>query len=843
MEPLHRVQRMARRLRRAGRAELHAAWRRAPVRTNVVLYESFSGNGVLCNPEALCRQLLADPEFAHLEHVWAVNDPGSPDLPADLRAHRRVRFLAHRSSAYSRYLATAGYLVNNATFPPEFSKRPGQVYINTWHGTPLKKMGYAIDGGAAATRNIVRNFLAADYLLSSGPFMTEQMYACDYRLRNLFTGKIIEEGLPRTDRQFAPGAREEALTRLRTSGLALDAERLVVYAPTWKGESFYRPQDSSADVAAALAAIRAGLPPGWAAVAKVHQVVVDAAVESGNLADSLVPHHIPANVVLAAADVLVTDYSSIFMDYLPMDRPIVFYIPDRRDYEGSRGLYVPPEELPGPKPETPEDLTAAIARAVDPALHDPADAEARREWTRRFAPLDDGAVAQRVVDAVFRGSTDARVRDISSDGRERILVYLGTMKPNGITTSGLNLLANIDHDRYDVSAFYLYSAKPDQARSIAAIHPRVRHLPRTGGMNGSKVLHARRDRLQQRGLPAKVGQREALPAVSLFADEWTRTFGDARFDYIVDFSGYGPLWDFILLQGRAKAHSIWLHNDMYADARREVHGQQHLFKKLHSVFSTYRFFDNLVSVSQELAGVNSRMLAGYARPEAFTHAHNTIDFRRILDMAARPADDPTPREPDPAQPPPPPPYEFRPNAPGEVTFVTVGRLSTEKNHERLIRAFAKVHADHPHTRLIVLGDGPLADHLADVVAALSLQDSVELAGFQANPFRIMAACDCFVLSSDHEGQPMVILEALTLGLPVVITDFSSSGGALPDATGLIVSRSVDGLVDGMRNFLDGRVPSPAFDPAEYNRTAMGEFYRAIGAEADPRRPSPDGGGR
>lgn len=826
MNPLGRVGRVTRRMRRASRAEIHAMWRRSPIRSNVVLYEAFSGNGVLCNPEAIFRYLVEHPDFTHLRHVWAVNDPKSADLPAEYRSHPRVSFVARRSRAYSRYLATAGYLFNNATFPTEFSKRPGQVYVNTWHGTPLKKMGYAMADGAVGTRNIIRNFVAADYLLSSSPFMTEQMYARDYRLRNIFNGRIIEEGLPRTDLQYAPGARSEALARLRAAGLQ-PAEKIAVYAPTWKGESFYRPEDSSAEVARAVAAMAESLGPDWTVLAKVHQVVYNAAAASGNLAGHLVPNSIPTNLVLAAADVLVTDYSSIFMDYLPLDRPILFYIPDRKEYEESRGLYEPPGDLPGAKAETLDQLSEAIGRLAR-GEEDRGDAAARRDWAARYAPHDDGCVTQRVVDAVFRGAKDLRSIDISSDGRERILVYLGTMKPNGITTSGLNLLANIDYDRYDVSAFYLFSSKEEQARNIAAIDHRVRHFPRIGGMNGSKLLHARRDRLQKAGLPGKVADRTDVPAATLFAEEWARCFGDSRFDYVVDFSGYGPLWDFILLQSEAKARSIWLHNDMYADARREVHGERHLFKKLHSVFSTYRFFDNLVSVSEELARVNSRTLKEFAAPGSFTYAHNTIDFERILRMAAEPPEAPA----EPGD------WQWRESRPDETTFVTVGRLSTEKNHERLIRAFAKVHADHPDSRLIVLGAGPLADQLADVVASLSLGDAVELAGFQPNPYRVMAGADCFVLSSDHEGQPMVILEALTLGLPVVTTDFSSSRGAMPQGTGLIVPRSVEGLVGGMNAFFAGDVPSPGFDPADYNRSAMAEFYRAIGAQSDEAR-TPD----
>ena len=431
---------------------------------------------------------------------------------------------------------------------------------------------------------------------------------------------------------------------------------------------------------------------------------------------------------------------------------------------------------------------------------------------------------------------------MSRDSRERMLIYLGSMKSNGITTSALNLLSNLDHDRFDVSVFYTFTGRGDQAANIAAVDPRVRHLPRIGGMNGSKFRHLRREQIARNGLPESVRDAESLPIVGLFHDEWIRCFGDAEFDYIIDFSGYGPLWDFILLQGKAPNKSIWLHNDMYADARREVHGKQHLFKKLHSVFTTYRFFDHLVSVSAELAKVNSRTLASYAPQDSFTFAANTIDYQRIRDMAVQSED-----------------QDYRPpkrsdatvdevgdlgevadgltdgsndwtwsDAPGVTTFVTAGRLSTEKNHERLIRAFAKVHADHPRTRLILLGGGPLEEHLKSVIDELSLSDSVELAGFQTNPYRPMSRCDCFVLPSDHEGQPMVILEALTLGLPVIATEFSSVRGAIPPGCGIIVPRTVDGVEQGLREFLGGRIPPPTFDPELYNADAMRQFYDAIG---------------
>jgi CDP-glycerol glycerophosphotransferase len=275
--------------------------------------------------------------------------------------------------------------------------------------------------------------------------------------------------------------------------------------------------------------------------------------------------------------------------------------------------------------------------------------------------------------------------------------------------------------------------------------------------------------------------------------------------------------------------------------------------------------------------VNAKRLAGVAPAEKFTFARNTINFERVLHQAygaptqhaVQTANDTTrpDNQPDPdgltpvsadeltnsfdpldlpeavtqlmayhgiddvrdeverrstvAQ--------LLPPAPGVKTFITVGRLSPEKNHGRLLRAFDLVHQEDPMTRLVILGDGPLRDQLSRQIENLGLTAAVSLPGHLPNPCVIVANADCFVLSSDYEGQPMVLLEALILGRPIVTTSFGSVKGALPPGYGRVVERSVEALAGGMRDFLRGKVRGRPFDYAEYNRAATREFYAAIGA--------------
>jgi CDP-glycerol glycerophosphotransferase len=122
-------------------------------------------------------------------------------------------------------------------------------------------------------------------------------------------------------------------------------------------------------------------------------------------------------------------------------------------------------------------------------------------------------------------------------------------------------------------------------------------------------------------------------------------------------------------------------------------------------------------------------------------------------------------------------------SPGTTTFITAGRLSPEKNHERLVRAFEIVHRETPATRLVIMGEGPLRPDLERLVDSLGLESVVTLAGHVPNPYYAMARSDCFVLSSNYEGLPMVLLEAMALGLAVVSTNFASVRDAVGRAQG------------------------------------------------------------
>lgn len=842
------VQRTRNSLRNAAKSRALVKALLAPIVPHSVVWESFAGNGALCNPEALFRALLDHPEYAHLRHTWVLNAAAEKSaFRREFEAHPRVSFVRHRSAAYYASLESSQYLVNNATFPPEYVKRPEQTYLNTWHGTPLKKMGYDMPAGADNARNVLRNFLSADYLLAENAFMTETMYLGAYRLRNIFRGAIVEEGYPRTDHMFGPDAGEYARTILRERGIETRGTRVLVYAPTWRGESFYSPTADLTQLRETLDALRASPAlRDWVVLLKVHQAVADQVADEPEIADALIPNEVPANEALALADLLVSDFSSIFVDYLATGRPIAFHIPDIAGYSEQRGLYLTPGELPGPVSVDTAGLVSSVEAILGSSL-----AAAYPEESARYAALaeaytsrDDGGASARVIDVVF-GKKEAghTVHRNLTDGRVSLMLYAGGLITNGITSSLLNLLEALDPQVYDVSVLYYRHSNGDRRANAAKIPAHVRHIIRDPGFLQYALQGSMRT-LSFLAPEAQAGERAAQDAdAGLWHHEWRRLFGESHFDAVVDFSGYAAYWTRILAHGTGRHLAVWLHNDLEADAQRTVDGAKPHLQNLSNVFKLYPAFDTLVSVSPDLREVNARKLARYASPEAFVSARNAIDGSRVLTGAGRAhvgavvdldgsdlqgaiaalseaysveavlAEAQRRVALGPSR------------AGGGRTFVTVGRLSPEKNHARLLDAFAEVAREDPGSRLIVIGNGPLQGALQAQAGTLGISELVTFTGRLSNPYATMAEADCFVMSSDYEGQPIVILEARVLGLPVVTTRFDSAPSAMEGSGGLIVERSVSALAGGMRAFVRGEVRAEPFDYEAYNATIIEEFTR------------------
>jgi len=765
----------------------------APLQSGHVLYESFHGKSFNCSPAAICLALLDDPAYAHLTHIWAVNDPAV--LPEDLRARENVTWVLRRTPAYGDALATAGTIITNTTLEPFFARREGQVYANTWHGVPLKRM-FRFEGTKITRHaNSQRNFLQASHLLMPNAYTADAlMRSAD--VDDATRHKVINTGAPRVDLTLSPD-RDALRAQL---GIAPECQVIMV-APTWRGSIGHGTSDTP-EIDALLARLNELDPARYTTFVQMHDFV--AAPNTGARA---LPAGLTTNQFLAVVDILITDYSSIMFDFFATGRQVVLFVYDYDRYIATRGLIADLDTLPAP---TCHHVGAAMD-AVSAGVRSDADPRFAAARDLYFG-LDDGQATARAIAAVF-GTAPVP----TTPTRPRIVIFGGAWKNNGITSSMTNLLdalGQLEVDVYLVTSGVVIDQTQEYADNISRVHPDIHIIHRTGGMNLTSEERGLLDGFYASNAFSSADQEATLRM--LFARESRRMFGDMAFDVAIDFSGYARFWSMLIAATDAKRRVIYQHNDMLSEATIR-------FDILHGVFATYKYYDAVVSVSPATAALNAANLAQhYTSPDQITSVRNMIDPAHIMAAAADPLPDDLPL-PD-----------------GPTRFVSVGRMSAEKAQDRMIIALADLRARGHDAQLVLIGDGPLRATLAGVAARHGMTEHVIFAGHRSNPFAILARCDCFVLSSDYEGQPMVLLEALCLGLPIVATDIAGTRSVLDRDGGQLVDPSIAGVTAGMLDHLTEHAIAQPFDGTRYCTDVMQEFMdRVMDRALAPRAPAQD----
>ncbi|MFG3032950.1 CDP-glycerol glycerophosphotransferase family protein [Streptomyces sp. NPDC048253] len=380
------VSKLARALR-AGVLQAHYRVQlKLPLRADRAVFAAYWGRGHSCNPGAL---EAAFRTFApQVRTAWIARPEHRSAVPP---GPRHVR---PGTAAYWTALARSKYLVNNVNFDRRLVKRPGQVFVQTQHGTPLKHMGLDLQERPAAARDmdfaeLLRGVDKWDYVVSANRHTTltwERVYPGRY--------ETLEYGYPRND--VFQRATSADVARLRESlGIPRDTVALL-YAPTHR--DYRRVQRSHLD----LERVLRRLGPRFVILARAHYwQEAPAGRPVPGVID--VTDHPSVESLCLASDALVTDYSSLMFDYAGLDRPIVIHADDWEAYEAARGTYF---DLRGCPP-------GAVARSEDELVdifatghwRGSRSTQLRAAFRERFCPYDDGRAAERVVRRVVLGET------------------------------------------------------------------------------------------------------------------------------------------------------------------------------------------------------------------------------------------------------------------------------------------------------------------------------------------------------------------------------------------------------------------------------------------------------
>jgi CDP-glycerol glycerophosphotransferase len=350
----------------------------------------FSFRGLYAdNPRALYEALEAR-DTPGVTHTWLCTPATQGTFPPG------VTTALYGTPEARAALESADVVVANDCMSMAWDKQPDTTYLQTWHGTPLKRIHHDValvrPGYLDAPDRDVARW---DALLSPNPPSTD-------RLRGAFRyrGPVWETGYPRNDVLSSPD-RDAVRARVRARLGIPDGTTAVLYAPTWRDDLVLDGAGGrDFDLALDLADVTERLGGDHVVLVRLHNIVAGRLdLEPGAPVLDVSAEPDVAELYLAA-DVLVTDYSSVLFDFAVTGKPVLLFTYDLERYRDHlRGFYVDLAEIaPGPLLETSKELVDALLD-LDAVVAEHAEAAARFRDT--YCSLEDGHAADRVLDLLL----------------------------------------------------------------------------------------------------------------------------------------------------------------------------------------------------------------------------------------------------------------------------------------------------------------------------------------------------------------------------------------------------------------------------------------------------------
>ncbi len=704
-----------------------------------------------------------------------------------------VTIVRQGSHKYYRLLATVKYIFTDTSLPRAYVKREGQIFTNTWHGTPLKKMGKYNIAEKYSMGNVQRSLLFSDYLIFPNDYMRDKMLK-SYNIENLYKGTVLLEGYPRNsvffDKSGEEGIREK---------LGFEGKRVYVYMPTWKAENMGKTLEASLNkLRQNLKEIDSHLSSDEIFLLKLHPLVAANADVSGFEHIKAFPSEFESYEVLSACDVLVTDYSSVFFDFASSGKKIVLYTPDESDYETERGFYFPLSELPFPSVKTAEELARELS---SPKNYDDS------EFVKRFCTYDRKDAPKAILSKILKGEDACKTYEIPKSDKPKVLFYCGALLQNGLTAAFKNILGLIDLNERDYYIAIKQSAFKNHPERLEIL-PEELSLYSMASNLSCTFLEALAFTLYYR--KNKTGKFINHYVNRALERDFKKHFTGFDMDYVINFSGYDKY--VIALLQRFNAHrTIFVHSDMQKEI--SLRSNQHN----PTLSAAYKGYDKVAVVTEAMRKPTVKISG---REDNIVVVGNSFDADRIKANSKKAIE-----------------YDFDTresihhpsgiegilNEDG-TKIISIGRFSAEKQHIMLIDAFEEYNRENPESYLIIIGGGgELYAKTVRYANSKPCSKNIAILYSVSNPMPILKRCDLFVLSSQYEALGLVLFEADALGVPSICAKSDGPAEILNRYGGNIVENSKEGLVEGMRAFSRGEVKPMNIDFKKYNEVSVSQF--------------------
>lgn len=770
------------------------------IRENDILIQCYSGTGISCNPFYILERLCTMPQYSGMNIYVAVNNQVYDEIKDYMLACKYdVTVVKMHSKKYCKVLAQSKYLINNVTFPTYFIKNEKQIYLNTWHGTPLKALGKAMTEEMHTIGNVQRNFLMSDYILAPNQF-TLDIIRRDYMLDNLYKGSYLLCGYPRNHIFYDIDRQKQIRNKLE-----LDDKKIIVYMPTWRGSHAVRKdQDQYIYIMHMLLEMEKNISDDTLVFVKEHNMSTFKIDFSGFEKIRAFPENMETYEFLCIADCLITDYSSVMFDFANTGRKIILYAYDQKEYLKDRGMYMDFDQLPFTIVYTTLDL-----------INEVNNLDYTSDYRENIFPLikyDQKNTIDNILNLMITGQNE-KLQVISGDvynnHKENVLIFTGSLLRNGITTALKGVLNNVDKEERNYILTF----------TRRAVAPNRHTIPELGDFQFISVMGQKNFRLSE-VLPYFLYFRLNIcnkyiekKLKSIFSRESRRIYPNIQFKYLIHYTGYERQY-MNLFRFMDGIRIVYVHNNLMEEYKNR--GNIHL----PTVRACYKEFEEIViireSMKKELIGKFDNM----SEKVHIAHNFNNYDDIIIKSNSSIAFDENTESNIELDK------LEQILYDKENTVFINIARFSVEKGLDNLVSAFNSYYLEgNTKSYLIIIGGhGKSYLELLDQVNSCQARENIIIIKSLSNPYPILKCSDVFILSSHYEGLPMVIMEALILKKPVISTNITGPREFLEQGYGFLVEDSVDGLIKGMEAFKkNGLSFLKTFDYVEFNKIANEEF--------------------
>lgn len=370
------------------------------VNDKLIVFASFNGRSYCDSPKAIYNYLINSNEFSDYNFVWAFKNVEKHKF---LEENKNTKVINIKSNEFLKILGQAKYWIFNFKILDYIFPKNNQVFVQCWHGTPLKRLGCDLEHFNNAMNSIseIRKRYEIEaskfsYFLSPSDFATDKfMTAWNIQNKDI----MLQEGYPRND--FLINCTEENKKLIREKlNLSNINKKIILYAPTYRDNQHTAGIGYTYETEVDFEKLRKELSDDYIILFRAHWLVAqnfDFEKYKDFVID--VSNHDDINELYVIADMLITDYSSVFFDYANLKRPIIFYMYDLEKYRDDiRGFYLNLDELPGKIIEKDDELIEEIKNMSNKFEYN----EKYKKFNEKFNYLDDGQASKRVIERLLR---------------------------------------------------------------------------------------------------------------------------------------------------------------------------------------------------------------------------------------------------------------------------------------------------------------------------------------------------------------------------------------------------------------------------------------------------------